>query len=272
MKEFEVSQVDAQVKSKAAEANKKKYDQLVKKADDFEKGGKLNNAIASQKQAKVFAPDKQATQKKIDKLRPDILFLDVELPDMKGIELLEQINSCVTWNMQVIFYTAYDKYMINAIRESAFDYLLKPIDRKELECIITRFLKKMDEPATPMAIPPQVYSTGEHTFMISTPTNDLRVLRSIDIGFFRYNSDRKLWEVVLNNQVPLLLKKNTTAHQITEYAPCFVQIHQSYIININYLIMIKENRCVMYPPFEKITELIVSKKFKKTLQDSFYQL
>ena len=61
-------------------------------------------------------------------------------------------------------------------------------------------------------------------------------------------------------------------HQITEYAPCFVQIHQSYIININYLIMIKENRCVMYPPFEKITELIVSKKFKKTLQDSFYQL
>ena len=103
-------------------------------------------------------------------------------------------------------------------------------------------------------------------------TNDLRFLRSIDIGFFRYNSDRKLWEVVLNNQVPLLLKKNTTAHQITEYAPCFVQIHQSYIININYLIMIKENRCVMYPPFEKITELIVSKKFKKTLQDSFYQL
>lgn len=201
-----------------------------------------------------------------------ILFLDVELPDMKGIELLEQINSCITWNMQVIFYTAYDKYMINAIRESAFDYLLKPIDRKGLECIITRFLKKMDEPATPMAIPPQVYSTGEHTFMISTPTNDLRVLRSIDIGFFRYNSDRKLWEVVLNNQVPLLLKKNTTAHQITEYAPCFVQIHQSYIININYLIMIKENRCVMYPPFEKITELIVSKKFKKTLQDSFYQL
>ena len=71
-------------------------------------------------------------KKMIDKLRPDILFLDVELPDMKGIELLEQINSCVTWNMQVIFYTAYDKYMINAIRESAFDYLLKPIDRKGL--------------------------------------------------------------------------------------------------------------------------------------------
>ena len=72
-------------------------------------------------------------KKMIDKLRPDILFLDVELPDMKGIELLEQINSCVTWNMQVIFYTAYDKYMISAIRESAFDYGMHyyPVSEKD---------------------------------------------------------------------------------------------------------------------------------------------
>ena len=54
--------------------------------------------------------------------------------------------------------------------------------------------------------------------------------------------------------------------------PCFVQIHQSYIININYLMMIKENRCVMFPPFENITELQVSKKFRKELQDRFYLL
>ncbi|KAB3851906.1 DNA-binding response regulator, partial [Phocaeicola vulgatus] len=46
----------------------------------------------------------------------------------------------------------------------------------------------------------------------------------------------------------------------------------SYIININYLMMIKENRCVMFPPFENITELQVSKKFRKELQDRFYLL
>ena len=108
--------------------------------------------------------------------------------------------------------------------------------------------------------------------MISTPTNDLRILRSIDIGFFRYNSDRKLWEVSLNNQAPLLLKKNTTADNIKAYDSCFVQIHQSYIINVNYLMMIKENRCVMFPPFENVTELQVSKKYKKELQERFYLL
>ena len=215
---------------------------------------------------------KQA-KKVIAKIQPDLLFLDVEMPDMTGMELLEDIRDDVSWNMRVVFYTAYDKYMIQAIRESAFDYLLKPIDRKELEGIINRFMQKTEEiVSSSFVIPPRVYATSEHTFMISTPTNDLRILRSIDIGFFRYNSDRKLWEVMLNNQTPLLLKKNTTADNIKEYDSCFVQIHQSYIININYLMMIKENRCVMFPPFENITELQVSKKYKKELQDQFYLL
>lgn len=103
---------------------------------------------------------------------------------MKGMELLEQLRGAITWNMQIVFYTAYDKYMIYAIRGAAFDYLLKPIDKKELEGIIDRFMKKAEESAAAsLVIPPRVYSAGEHTFMISTPINDLRILRSIDIGF-----------------------------------------------------------------------------------------
>lgn len=212
-------------------------------------------------------------KKLLEKVHPDLLFLDIELPDMLGMDLLEQVRRGVTWDMQVVFYTAYDKYMINAIRESAFDYLLKPIDKKELEIIIGRFMQKAEEMASASpTIPPCAYTPGEHTFMISTPTNDLRILRATDIGFFRYNSERKLWEVMLNNQSSLMLKKNTTAEQIKGYDTCFVQIHQSYIINVNYLMMIKENHCVMFPPFENVTELQVSKKYKKELQDKFFQL
>lgn len=211
----------------------------------------------------------------IEKVRPDLLFLDVELPDMKGMELLELMEGRVTWNMQVVFYTAHDKYMIDAIRESAFDFLLKPIDPEELAVVVARFQKKIEGGGRtfPASLPPQGYLRNEHTFMISTPANDLRVLHPIDIGFFRYNSDRKLWEVMLNNSPePLMLKKNTTARQITEFSPSFVQIHQSYIINVNYLIMIKEGCCIMYPPFDNVTELVVSKKFGRALQDSFFQL
>lgn len=64
-------------------------------------------------------------KKLIMKVQPDLLFLDVEMPDMTGLELLQEIRDYVSWNMRVVFYTAYDKYMIQAIREAAFDYLLK---------------------------------------------------------------------------------------------------------------------------------------------------
>ena len=50
-------------------------------------------------------------RKLLEKVHPDLLFLDVELPDMKGMELLEQLRGAITWNMQIVFYTAYDKYM-----------------------------------------------------------------------------------------------------------------------------------------------------------------
>lgn len=208
-------------------------------------------------------------KKLIAKVQPDLLFLDVEMPDMTGLELLREIRDSVTWNMRVIFYTAYDKYMIEAIREAAFDYLLKPFDERDLKDILTRFIKQVEQgqkTSIPACALP--HNTGQ-TFIVFTPTNDMRALRPAEIGFFRYCSDRKQWEVILNNQPPLTLRRGMTAEQITQYSPCFVQIHQSYIINIDYLMLIKDNKCVLYPPFDQVTELLVSKKYKKELQDRF---
>ena len=82
-------------------------------------------------------------KKLIAKVHPDLLFLDVELPDMRGMDLLDSIRESLTWDMKVVFYTAYDKYMVSAIRQSAFDYLLKPFEKEELELIISRFMKRI---------------------------------------------------------------------------------------------------------------------------------
>ena len=67
-------------------------------------------------------------KKLIARVQPDLLFLDVELPDTTGMQLLQEMHDSLTWDLRVVFYTAYDKYMIEAIRQSAFDYLLKPLD------------------------------------------------------------------------------------------------------------------------------------------------
>lgn len=69
MVDFEASIADAQSKSKVVEANKKKFDQLVKKADELEKSGKLKNAIACLNEALSFATDKQGLKSRIEKLK-----------------------------------------------------------------------------------------------------------------------------------------------------------------------------------------------------------
>ena len=65
----------------------------------------------------------------IEKTKPDVVFLDIELPNMNGFEVLEKFTQIP---FSVIFTTGYDQYAIKAIRFSALDYLLKPIDPKEL--------------------------------------------------------------------------------------------------------------------------------------------
>lgn len=203
-------------------------------------------------------------------VQPDLLFLDVELPDMTGMELLQEIRKDITWNMKVVFYTAYDQYMIHAIRESAFDYLLKPFQNQELDDILERF-EDYKQQLLVSAVPVGVGtpSVAGPPFIIFTPTNDMRALRPSEIGFFRYCSDRKQWEAQLHSSLSMPLRRGTTAEQIVQYSSSFVQIHQSYIINIDYLMIIKDNCCRLYPPFDKVAELQVSKKFKKELQERF---
>lgn len=209
--------------------------------------------------------------KLIEKVHPDLVFQDVELPDMLGMDVISRVRERASWNMNVIFYTAYDKYMIDALRAYAFDFLLKPVDSAELQIVMTRFCERMKDGTNSFQTFTET-DKGDKPFMVVTPTGDLRFLRPSEIGYFRYLSNRKIWEVALTNGTYLPLKRSTTAEQLCAYSSVFMQIHQSFIINMRYLIMVQDNRCVMYPPFNNVEELTVSKKYKKEMMDRFYQL
>lgn len=220
-----------------------------------------------------IAKNGNAGKKLIFKCMPDLLFLDVELPDMKGMELMQAIRKDISWNMKVIFYTAYDRYLREAIRESAFDYLTKPIDKKELAEMLDRFIGETKENRAKVPVDIQIKSNAplENTLILSSHTNDFSFIRPENIGYFKYNSDKKQWEVFLNYSIiPVSIKKGIKAESILKSAACFIQIHQSYIINLNYLVMIKDKRCVLYPPFDHETELQVSKIYLKKLQERFF--
>lgn len=77
--------------------------------------------------------------KEIEALKPDILFLDIEMPNMNGFDFLEQ---CKYTDFYLIFTTAYNEYAIKAIKNHAFDYLLKPIKRTEFINTIERLQKE----------------------------------------------------------------------------------------------------------------------------------
>ncbi len=79
--------------------------------------------------------------KTIRKLKPDIVFLDIEMPGHSGLELLDFFNEDEL-NFAIIFTTAYNQYAIEAIKLSAFDYILKPIEPEELEKSLERYRKK----------------------------------------------------------------------------------------------------------------------------------
>lgn len=204
-------------------------------------------------------------------LRPDLLFLDVELPDILGFRLLSEMRDEVTWDMKVVFYTSYDKYLLQVLRESAFDCLLKPFKTEDLAVVVERYQKALENNKIPHSFASSVnaFMPARSTFMISTVTG-FRLLHLEDIGYFEYLNEKRQWQVTLVNQTKLSLKNNTRAEDILGYSDAFVRIGQSTIININYLALIDGKQCQLYPPFNSRNDLIISRGFMKSLQDKFY--
>lgn len=205
----------------------------------------------------------------IQEIQPDLLFLDVELPDMYGMELLSNLKDEISWSMRVVFYTAHNKYMINALRNYAFDFLLKPVDNREFDVVISRFILDNEKGINIPDCKNIQISNIDIPFMLITPTGDLRIVKKSDIGYFKYISSRKTWDAILITGECLMLKRNTSAELLCSFDDSFVRVHQSYIINMNYLLMLQDSRCIMCPPFENCTEITVSRKYKKEIMERF---
>ena len=210
-----------------------------------------------------------AGKKLMLELRPDLLFLDVEMPGQTGLELLSELSDRITWPMQVIFHTAYEKYLLDALRVSAFDFLLKPYEESEFRLVMDRFFKA--------AAKAQFHSHFHQTLAQLLPINESYMIATVtgyqklclkQIGYFQHQKDKKQWEATLTDQVQVQLKRTTTADDILNYSESFVQINQHQIINIDYLSIIEGKTCRLLPPFHAIS-LEISRKFMKELQDKF---
>lgn len=204
------------------------------------------------------------------KQQPRLLFLDIELGSVSGFDFLKTMRPLIDWNMSVVFYTSYEKYTLQALRMEAFDFLLKPFGADDLKIVMERFFKKGDSMTMPKL--PPAPERKERPMLINTITNNKVILRANEVGYFRFNAENKFWEVILCNLKRLILKHNATADNILNYSSDFVQIHKRFIININYLSLFDDKGCIMQYPFNDITELKISRTYRKKLIDKFYNI
>lgn len=198
--------------------------------------------------------------------QPKLLFLDVELPDMQGLALLNSIKEEIDWDMRVVFYSMHSKYILNAMRESAFDYLLKPFEQQELDGIIERFHKESTTLPVTSHVEPTSKSILKDSFLAATATG-YRMIRLNEIGFFARKGLRRQWSAMLSNGDELFLRRGTNAKLILSYSPLFVQTDPSHIINVKYLAMICDGNCRLFPPFDFADDLKISQSQMRKLQE-----
>lgn len=216
---------------------------------------------------------------------PDLLFLDIELPDISGIEFLERIADSAASDCRVVMYTAHQKFMLSAFRNQAFDYLMKPIDDQELRTIIRRVCldMQMPKPVSPMrvalsynaanAVTMCADGIGRRTdgkFLIYTNAVDFRLVDVRDIGIVAYQHDSRVWEMYVSGlDKPIRLKRNVTSDMIVALDPSLVRVSQKHIINLTYLMEVTDNTCRLFPPFNNLTDVKVGRFYRKKLIEMF---
>ena len=216
---------------------------------------------------------------------PDLMFLDIELPDVSGIEFLERIDGITDGRCRVVMYTAHGRYMLSAFRNKAFDFLMKPIDDNELRSILRRACidRRPNEPQSETPAPDNGDNTALETlnsdgitqrndgkYLVYTNAVDFRLVDIRDIGVFAYNHELRVWEVIIaDRKEPIRLKRNVNSEMILALNKALVRVSQKHIINLGYLIEVADNTCHFYPPFEKLNDVKVGRFFRKKLIDRF---
>ncbi len=206
----------------------------------------------------------------------ELVFMDIEMPVKSGFELLDEVRKLRKQMFSVVFYTAFDKYMIQGLRESAFDYILKPVKPEDLKLVIDRYKQKRrnDQPVnfTPV-------SQGI-TEIISLPTPiGLRFMDKNNIVLLQCTkeqaNDKPVWKAILTDMSEVKLRTGTTAKDILDLMgkTKFIQINQSAILNLNYLgsIEFKTRDCQLIPPFNGI-KLVTSRTHLYELRNKYDSL
>jgi len=165
--------------------------------------------------------------KSLPMIGPDLVFLDMELPDGKGFDILEALPEI---NFDIIITTAHNSYMLQAIQHSALDYLIKPVNSNDLAAALKRFEQKRKESAPSTT---NNNHSAHPSKIILSMNEELLFLDISDI--LHLESDGSYTHFYAKDN-----KKYTTSRTMATYEPKllphhFFRVHHSHLINLHHI-------------------------------------
>ncbi|MBU9936790.1 MAG: LytTR family DNA-binding domain-containing protein [Ferruginibacter sp.] len=176
----------------------------------------------------------------LNRYQPSLVMLDIEMPGMNGFDFM---NRASEWNFDVIFTTAYDQYAIKAIRFSALDYLLKPIDIVELQNAINRHIVKIQ------SVKADSQQPLVNNLIYNLQQQDLQHFKlalSTSEGVFLYDTGEIILLEGSSNYTKFYFSNNriqVVSKTLKEYEDIlaghrFLRVHKSYLVNRSQVIKV----------------------------------
>ncbi len=166
--------------------------------------------------------------------QPGLIFLDVQMKDKTGFDLLRALPEI---NFAVIFTTAFEKFALQAIKFSAIDYLLKPIDTDDLNAALLKLRNEISKKLMAEKIDTLLQNTLHHNVapkkLIVPTINGFEFLEIADI--VRCQSDINYTTIYLNNKQKLVVAKTLKEFEEMLSEHSFFRVHNSHLINLTYI-------------------------------------
>lgn len=175
----------------------------------------------------------------LSRFDPDIIFLDINMPGKDGFSFIQDLPQRHMAS-KVVFVTAYDQFAIRAIKNQAFDYLLKPVDRKVLDQCLTRFIeRKNNEPA----VDPPVINNQSRKSITRIKVNTRNGTLFINPADILYCKAEGNYTIVCTGKKQHLCSMNLG--KIVELLPTngFMRLGRSYIVNFEYITLLDRKEC-----------------------------
>ena len=169
---------------------------------------------------------------KIEKYTPELVFLDIEMPFGSGFELLERMKPI---NFNIVFVTAYDHYALKAIKFSALDYLLKPVDIEDLKKAIKKHIHTQKTPPT------KNYDNLIENLKADSQEKKIAIPDSNGIAFItissiiRCESDGNYTRIFMNTGKKILASKTLGEYENMLDNDGFFRVHRGHLVNMSHI-------------------------------------